>query len=339
MPDAASAAAAATGARGCAGCGTQLAPSLLVCPLCGGLAHAETVARLERDADAAAAAADIGRALELRREALELLPAGSPHHTAAASAIAELTRGAPAADAPPHSDGWRRWWGVGAAAGLFLLTKGKLLLLGLTKATTLFSMLAFVGVYWNRWGWAFGFGIALSIYVHEMGHVAALARYGIKASAPMFIPGLGALVRLHQLPANRHEDARIGLAGPVWGLGAALAAYGVYLGTGIGTWRAIAHTGAWINLFNLLPIWQLDGGRGFRALSRDERWMAVAALGAAWLLTREGLLVGLGAVAVIQAFRDAPDEGDNGALALYGGLVAALTALVVAARGGGAPTL
>src|SRR5439155_143942 len=83
-------------------------------------------------------------------------------------------------------------------------------LLGLTKASTLFTMLLSAGVYWAAWGWKFALGVVLSIYVHEMGHVQALQRYGIKATAPMFIPGVGAVVRLKQYPASP-RDARVGL--------------------------------------------------------------------------------------------------------------------------------
>src|SRR2546430_4861243 len=82
-------------------------------------------------------------------------------------------------------------------------------------------MLLSAGVYWTIWGWKFALGVVLSIYVHEMGHVQALQRYGIKATAPMFIPGVGAVVRLKQYPADRREDARVGLAGPLWGRPAA----------------------------------------------------------------------------------------------------------------------
>ena len=78
------------------------------------------------------------------------------------------------------------------AVGLFLLTKGKLLLFGLSKGTTFFSMLAAIGVYWTIWGWKFALGFVLSIYIHEMGHVAAMRRFGLAATAPMFIPGFGA---------------------------------------------------------------------------------------------------------------------------------------------------
>ena len=115
---------------------------------------------------------------------------------------------------------------------LFVLTKGKLLLLGLTKSSTFLSMFASFAVYWAAWGWPFALGLVVSIYIHEMGHVDALRRYGFKATAPMFIPGLGALIRLQQHPTNPAEDARIGLAGPLWGMGAALACYLLFLATG-----------------------------------------------------------------------------------------------------------
>ena len=84
-------------------------------------------------------------------------------------------------------------------------------------------MLAAFGVYWTVFGGRFALGFVLSIYIHEMGHVAALMRYGVPATAPLFIPGLGAVIRLRQSFINPREDARVGLAGPIWGCGAALA--------------------------------------------------------------------------------------------------------------------
>src|SRR6266550_3198333 len=57
------------------------------------------------------------------------------------------------------------------------------------------------------------------------------------------------LSRALDSPAAAREDARVGLAGPLWGLGAALAAYAVYRATGVGVWGAIAHMGALVNLF------------------------------------------------------------------------------------------
>jgi Zn-dependent protease len=189
-------------------------------------------------------------------------------------------------------------------------------------------MLLSLGVYWAAFGWAFALGLVLSIYVHEMGHVAALRRYGIAASAPMFIPGLGALVRLKQYPVDPREDARVGLAGPLWGLGAAAVAYGVGHFTGWSSWLAIARVGAWINLFNLVPLWQLDGGRGFRALTRGQRIIAAIALGVDWWLTSEGMLLLVLGGAVIRIFqKDAPTQPDRRALVEYVAIAAALSAL------------
>ena len=151
-------------------------------------------------------------------------------------------------------------------------------------------MLAAFGVYWTVFGGWFALGFVLSIYIHEMGHVAALLRYGVPATAPLFIPGLGAVIRLRQSFINPREDARVGLAGPIWGCAAALACAGVYAVTDYPLWGALARVGAWINLFNLTPIWQLDGSRAFHSLTRPQRWLAVTAVATAWAFTEDGML-------------------------------------------------
>jgi len=320
-------------ARGtaCPGCGTELASTLLRCPACRRLVHAETLARLAAGAETSEAAGRRDEALGLWRQALELLPADAPQLPTVRQRIAGLAKNASAPD-------FKKRFGT-VLGGLLLvlwklkvvvvllLTKAKFLLFGLGKLSTLLSMLAAAGVYWSLWGWKFALGIVGSIYVHEMGHVSALRRYGIQASAPMFIPGIGALIRLRQHPATVAEDARVGLAGPIRGLGAALAAYAVYLATRSPIWGAIAHFGAWVNLFNLLPFWQLDGGRGFRALTRRERWLATAALAATWLLTSEPLLVLLALAGAANALGAAPEEPDTGAFGMYVGLALALALL------------
>ncbi|MEO8050119.1 MAG: site-2 protease family protein [Acidobacteriota bacterium] len=210
--------------------------------------------------------------------------------------------------------------------GLVILTKGKLVLLGLTKLNTLLSMLVSIGFYWALYGWKFGLGFVLSIYVHEMGHVMALARYGIPASAPMFIPGFGAFVRLKAYPASPGEDARVGLAGPLWGLGAALACMGIGAITGSGLFSALAKVGAWVNVFNLIPVWQLDGSRGFRALTRQHRIYIAALSGLLWLWTSETMLILVALVAVWRCFaKDAPQLPDNVVFFQFAGLLAALS--------------
>jgi len=332
----------------CPRCGTEVPGSRLSCPLCHSLVHSEELKRLAGEAEQVATREDAYAELAVRRRMLELLPPESSQARAIAASVDALSRrvekGAGPGQGPegkPRS--WTTAWKSGgglAALGLLawklkgilvlVATKGKLLLLGLTKAGTVSTMFLSLGVYWTVFGWKLAAGLIASIYVHEMGHVAALQRFGIRASLPMFLPGIGAVVRLQQSPANEREDARVGLAGPIWGLGAVVAAWLIHLGTGAAIWAAIARVGAWINLFNLLPVWQLDGGRGFRALSRGQRLIAAAVLGAAWLATREGLLVLLLLAAGYQAFAGKmPKEGDRVALAQYVFLIAALSAFCV----------
>ncbi len=136
---------------------------------------------------------------------------------------------------------------------LVALSKGKLLLLGLTKISTLASMLAFFAVYWSLFGWRFALGFVMSIYIHEMGHVMALRKYNIAASAPMFIPFFGAFVRMKQYPGNVGEDARVGWPVPSGDWARRLRRGWRPITTGLPIWYAIAHTAAWLNLFNLLP--------------------------------------------------------------------------------------
>jgi Zn-dependent protease len=143
----------------------------------------------------------------------------------------------------------------------------------------------------------------------------------------MFVPGLGAFVRMEQYTADAREDARVGLAGPVWGLGAALVAWTAWRATGEPFWGGVAHAAAWLNLFNLLPVWPLDGSRGLRALSRAERWVVVAVMAGALWTTGEGLLILLLVAAVWRTLGGAPGPGDRRALAELVVLVAALAAL------------
>ena len=138
---------------------------------------------------------------------------------------------------------------------------------------------------------------------------------------------------MRQAPVTPREDARVGLAGPLWGLWAAIAAYLIALAGGGGLWAAIARTGAWIDLFNLLPVWHLDGARGFAALARRDRWTMVLAFAAAWAIIADGLMVLLLLVAIARAVSgDAPEEGDQGSLIRFVTITIAL-ALVFNAAG------
>jgi Zn-dependent protease len=327
----------------CRGCGTELAASLLVCPGCQRLVHAESLKRLAEEADAALASGDVRAAREAWRSALNRVPKDSRQSGQIAARIADLTRRLEESPPPPPAAA-REGAPVAKKAGplvaiglvlwklkflvLSLLGKGKLLLVGLTKAPTLLTMVLSLGVYWTAWGWRFALGLVVSMYVHEIGHVAALQRYGIKSTVPMFVPGLGAFVRLDQYPANPAEDARVGLAGPIWGLAAAAIAYLVFLASGAPYWAAIARSGAWLNLFNLVPIWQLDGGRGLSALSSGQRLALAGVSAIAGLATAEGLVLLIAGVAAFRAWGGgSPARADRGVLLQFVVLVIALSAL------------
>ncbi len=210
---------------------------------------------------------------------------------------------------------------------VFILSKGKILLLGLTKGSTFVSMALALGVYWAVFGWKFALGLVLSLYTHEMGHVLALRQKGIAAGAPIFIPGIGAFVRLRQRIADPHVDAWIGLAGPLGGLAAALFALALAASAGWPAALAIAKVGGWINLFNLLPVWQLDGGRAVNALTRSQRVSLALGVGVAWFLSGEGILLLILVGAIARLFGRPADERDRGALWLYLGLLGAFTYL------------
>jgi len=128
-------------------------------------------------------------------------------------------------------------------------------------------MLVSIVAYQLIFGWPFAVGFVLLLLVHEMGHVIQLRREGIEASAPMFIPFLGAVVMAKSMGKDAGAEARVGLAGPVLGSIATLIPLGIYLATGEDFWRALAYVGFFLNLFNLLPVLPLDGGRAMAALS------------------------------------------------------------------------
>jgi len=181
----------------------------------------------------------------------------------------------PAAPAPPRErkSRWKRIFGPLIALGLLLLKfgaklKGLLLLLPKLKLfATSASMLVSIGAYALIWGWRFGVGFVLLLLVHEMGHVLQLRREGIKASAPMFIPFLGAFVGMKEMPKDAAAEARVGLAGPVLGALGCLVPWGIYALTGNELFLALAFVGFFLNLINLLPVLPLDGGRAMAALS------------------------------------------------------------------------
>jgi Zn-dependent protease len=176
---------------------------------------------------------------------------------------------------------WRRFGGGLLAALAFAGAKLKAILLLLPKIkvlTTSGSMLVSVGAYSLIWGWKFAIGFVVLLFVHEMGHVIALRREGVQASAPLFIPFMGALVWAKSLGGNALAEARVGLAGPVLGTIGAAACLPIAWLTGADMWTALAFTGFLLNLFNLLPVTPLDGGRAMAALAPWMWFVGLAAI-------------------------------------------------------------
>jgi Zn-dependent protease len=164
----------------------------------------------------------------------------------------------------------KRTLGPALAALVAFLAKFKTILLLLPKLkllTTAGSMLVSVAAYSFVFGWPFAAGFVVLLLVHEMGHVIELRRMGIKASAPMFIPFLGAVISARSLGENALAEARVGLAGPILGTIGSAACILIWHATGADIWRALAFTGFFLNLFNLLPVVPLDGGRAMAAMS------------------------------------------------------------------------
>ena len=127
--------------------------------------------------------------------------------------------------------------------------------------------------------WLFGplfaLGFVVLLGIHETGHWLMARRLGIATSFPIFIPGLGALINMRRMPATVRQEAEIAIAGPAIGGLASFVVIGLAYLTHSGIWGALGYVGCSLNLFNLLPVTPLDGGRVMTAVSR---WMNLVGL-------------------------------------------------------------
>lgn len=218
-------------------------------------------------------------------------------------------------------------WGILAGVALLLFKlKGPLLLvlgklkflaagaklLGLGKvATTGGTMLLTIWVYAQTWGLWFAVGFVLLIFVHEMGHAAAMWARGLKAGAPVFIPFVGAMIAMKDFPPNARVEAEVAIAGPVAGGLAAAVCWGLGEALGSPLLVALAFSGFFLNLFNLIPVSPLDGGRIAGAISR---WFWVGGLAVAvWMAVRTAnpllwAIVVLGAFRAVSSFRGVGEQ-------------------------------
>lgn len=152
---------------------------------------------------------------------------------------------------------------------LLLLLVGKLGKLALSMGSMLISLVTYSFVY----GWRYATGFIAMLFVHELGHFLAARRLGMNVGLPTFIPFVGAWIELKDQPLHAENEAFVGIAGPMLGSAAAFMTYLVAQQTGERLFFAIAYAGFMLNLFNLIPLSPLDGGRIMTAIS-PKLWLA-----------------------------------------------------------------
>ena len=175
-------------------------------------------------------------------------------------------------------------------------------------------MLLSIAVYGWIYGWKFGVGFVALIFIHEMGHFLAARQRGLKVGAPTFIPFVGAWIELKEQPHNVEVEAYVGLAGPLVGTLGALAFYFAGRQTGLEIFLALAYSGFIINLFNLIPVSPLDGGRITAVLSPRIWFVGLPVLVAAFLYRPSPLLILIGIMVLPQlkkAWRYDPKAPEN----------------------------
>src|SRR6266576_5014340 len=177
----------------------------------------------------------------------------------------------------PRSNGATAGWltGLGAAIIAFLKYGGLLLLKIPALGTVVSVLISFAGYAWIRGPW-FAAALIAMIFVHEMGHVLEIRRQGMQATAPIFIPFLGAAIFQREHPTTALKQAEIGIAGPIAGTVGATAAFLLYTSTGNQAFLLAAAIGFFLNLLNMIPVWQLDGAW---ILAPVSPWFQVVGLG------------------------------------------------------------
>jgi Zn-dependent protease len=174
------------------------------------------------------------------------------------------------------------------------------------KGKSLLSMILAVAVYTWTWGLPFAVGLIAMLFIHEMGHVHVIRRYGIKASAPMFIPFVGAVINMEKVPQKAWDEAMIGFGGPLAGGLASFATMGLAMYFHSQVLQCIAYVGFTLNLFNMLPMRPLDGGRIIQAVSP---WIhvlgCVAGLGLTFVISSPllGIMTVLGIMEIYPLFK------------------------------------
>jgi Zn-dependent protease len=289
----------------------------VVCPGCHTLVHAEKLARLTSEANILEADGKLKEAREQWLRALQLLPGASKQADWIKAKVHTLDLAAAHAEAPVPENKWANKLGpVGPLA--IVLAKSKALLLAVFKLKFLLSFASFLFLYWALYGPLFGFGFACIILIHEMGHFIDIKRRGLPAEMPVFMPGFGAYVRWQALGVSSETRAEVSLAGPLAGYLASVACAVMWWQTHNGVWAALARSGAWLNILNLIPVWVLDGGQAASALNKVQRMLLLTACLGLWLFLGENVLFLVALGAAWRLFtKDIPANGSQRTLIYF----------------------
>jgi Zn-dependent protease len=192
----------------------------------------------------------------------------------------------------------------------YLFAAGKLGKVALTGGTMLISVFAYALVF----GWWYAVGFVLLIFVHEMGHFVAARQRGLDVGAPTFIPFVGAWIELKDQPHDVETEAYIGVAGPLAGTAGALVCYLFARSYDSNLLLALSYAGFFINLFNLIPLSPLDGGR-ITAIISPRVWLVGVPILVALFFWRPSpmliLVALLAAPQVVKAFKYDPAAPEN----------------------------
>lgn len=158
-------------------------------------------------------------------------------------------------------------------------------------AITMASIVISIGAYAIMYNPLIAVGLVVVILVHEMGHVFAMNKEGFKTSGPVFIPFLGAALFA---PKNmdRRQEAVIGIGGPILGSLFSFLLVGLYFLTDAKWLLMMGYFGIFINIFNMIPITPLDGGRVTQAVGKYFKLIGMVLLIAASIaLKNPGILL------------------------------------------------
>jgi Zn-dependent protease len=314
----------------CPQCSHYIQPGTLACPDCHAMVYSQY---LQGMAQAAQTFEDQQRWPEARaawQAMLGYLPAGTQQAVAVGQQIGKIDARFSAKAA--RKAAWTKRLGP-LAPVLVFLGKIKLVIPFLLKFKFILSFVAFFGIYWGLFGWKFGLGFVVGILIHEMGHYVAAKRRGLSVDLPVFIPGMGAYVKWRSQGTTFEDLAAIALAGPFFGLLAALAfATAVFFVPAdlVPLFSALTHVTAWLNLLNLIPLFWLDGAMATYGLNRLQRGM-LAATGVVFFAAtgaHEWVFLLIAGGMAWQAFQPAPETESGKTLMRFVGLFFLLGTLI-----------